>query len=89
MSDEHLERRVRQLETRLERLERVPVGSALGFNTSASSPPTDSEIDATFGTDRYTGFTAAFYDTTSPPNVMYLVVWDGSSWHYVELTQAV
>lgn len=78
-----IERRLRKLESYGDRVARPRYG-----NFNFSSPPTDAEMDAQFGTPATVGagFTAIIDDTTPTPAVWF-VVSDGTSWWAEQLTQ--
>ncbi|NLD43665.1 MAG: hypothetical protein GX657_09235 [Chloroflexi bacterium] len=64
---------------------------ARGYSTAdVSSPPTDAELDAAFGTPAEVGagFTAIVNDAGAGAAV-WLVASDGAGWWYAAMTQAV
>ena len=60
-----------------------------GRADNVSSPPTDAELDAAFGTPAEVGpGWLAFLDDNGAGSAVYLVLSDGSNWWYVALTKA-
>lgn len=55
-----------------------------------SSPPTDAELDAAFGTPAEVGTgLVAFVDDAAAGSAVYLVLSDGANWWYTALTKAL
>lgn len=87
---EQLLARIRALEEWLDRLVLPEVDPIHHSTIDISRPPTDAELDAAFGTPAEVGagYMVIITDDGSPTGPWFLVVSDGTSWLYEELSKA-